>query len=231
MEFFQAWYDNRHQWDLQLYIGLSDLYLHSRSLLHQETKSSVLIFLQISQSIWMNCRMLPWPVGLLKLILNLFHAISIHRREPDFSGKNSDIGSHSDERTWLRWKKILTLVCNQMREPDFSERKFWQWFTFRCLNNFFSNMVWWQTPLEPSVWYLTLHSRSQGFEKLKTFAMVNYEREMISKKSYMANIDHLSICFFCCSQCWVWFFFSSHLALTSVWELCVDGEPIIHRAH
>ena len=46
-----------------------------------KSKTSALIFLQISQSIWVKFSMLPQSVGLLKLMLNTFHVISIQGRE------------------------------------------------------------------------------------------------------------------------------------------------------
>ena len=47
------------------YISLDDLNLHSRSQLYEEKKNptSVSIFLEISQRIWMKFSMLPQPVG------------------------------------------------------------------------------------------------------------------------------------------------------------------------
>ena len=43
----------------------------------------MLIFSQISQSIFMKFSMLPQPVGLLKLMLNMFHMIFIQGRKLD----------------------------------------------------------------------------------------------------------------------------------------------------
>ena len=55
--------------------SLDDHDLHSRSQLCEKSAISVPIFLQNSQSIWMKFSLLPQPVGLLKLMLNLFRVI------------------------------------------------------------------------------------------------------------------------------------------------------------
>ena len=58
------------------------LNLHPRSQLFEKEKPTTLIFLQISQSIWMKCSMLPQSVGLFKLLLNLSCTINIQGRVP-----------------------------------------------------------------------------------------------------------------------------------------------------
>ena len=50
---------------------------HLRSQLYEEPETSTLFDSHISQLILMKCGMLPQPVGLLKLMLNLFHMINI----------------------------------------------------------------------------------------------------------------------------------------------------------
>ena len=48
-----------------------------------KSKTSVLIFSQISELIWIECSILSQPVGLLKLMLNMFCIIDIQGRELD----------------------------------------------------------------------------------------------------------------------------------------------------
>ena len=45
-----------------------------------QSKHFVLIFSQILDRIWMKCTLLPWPVGLMRLMLNLFCLISVQKR-------------------------------------------------------------------------------------------------------------------------------------------------------
>ena len=46
--------------------------LHSRSQMYEKSKTWVFTFSEILRSIWIKFRMLLQPVGLLKLLLNLF---------------------------------------------------------------------------------------------------------------------------------------------------------------
>ena len=69
-------------WDystLHFETSLDDLDLRSRSQLYKKSQTSVPIFSQISQWTWMKFSMLPQPVPLLKLMLNVFRTIDIQR--------------------------------------------------------------------------------------------------------------------------------------------------------
>ena len=73
--------------------------LHSRSHLHEKLETSVLIFSQISQSIWVKFGVMPQAAGLSKLMLHLFHKIDIQGREPFSDGfirYALNIGLHQD---------------------------------------------------------------------------------------------------------------------------------------
>ena len=48
--------------------------------LFEKSKTSGLIFLQIAESVVMKCGMLPQVLGLLKLMLNVFHTIDVQGR-------------------------------------------------------------------------------------------------------------------------------------------------------
>ena len=65
--FFQNWFDGRQYSIVHLDISLHDLDLHIRSHLYEEVVTSVLIFLQIFQSMWLTFSTLLWPV-----MVNLF---------------------------------------------------------------------------------------------------------------------------------------------------------------
>ena len=58
--------------------------LHSRPHSNENVETFLLIFTQISQLIWMKFNVLPQPVGLSKLVLNLFCIVNIQERESDF---------------------------------------------------------------------------------------------------------------------------------------------------
>ena len=60
--------------------SLDDLDLHYGQLF-EKSDTSVLIFLQIPQLIWMKCSLLPQPIGLVKLMVNLRCMINIQERE------------------------------------------------------------------------------------------------------------------------------------------------------
>ena len=68
-------------WSQHFDTSLNDLDFCSRSQLYEKSKSSMLIFSQISQFTCMKFSMLPQPVHLLKLMLNLFHMTTIYRRK------------------------------------------------------------------------------------------------------------------------------------------------------
>ena len=65
---------------LHFYVSLDDLYLHSRSQLYEKSKP-VSIFSEMLLMTWMKLIMLPQPVGLSKLRLNLICTSTIQRRE------------------------------------------------------------------------------------------------------------------------------------------------------
>ena len=62
-------------------VSLNGLDLYSKSQLYEKAKSSVLMFSQISQSIWIIFGMLPQSVVLLRLMLDFFQMINIQGRE------------------------------------------------------------------------------------------------------------------------------------------------------
>ena len=80
MQTFSDWFFFQI-WALHFDISLDDLDLHSRSQLYSKSKTLVSIFSDILLSIWMKCGMWPQPVGLLKLMLNLFCTSYIQGRE------------------------------------------------------------------------------------------------------------------------------------------------------
>ena len=55
--------------DLHFDVSLDDPDLHTRSQLYDKSQTSVSIY---TESVWMKLRMLPQPVGLLKLMLDVF---------------------------------------------------------------------------------------------------------------------------------------------------------------
>ena len=79
--FSEIWYGDRDLGTLHFDTSLDYLDLHSRSQLYEIPKTSVLISSQSSLLIWMKCRMLPQPVGLLKFIITLLHLFKILGRE------------------------------------------------------------------------------------------------------------------------------------------------------
>ena len=68
-DFFQTRCDDRDHYALHYNISLDDLDHHSRSQSYEISKAWVFIFFK---SILMKLCMLPQPVGLLKIMLNLF---------------------------------------------------------------------------------------------------------------------------------------------------------------
>ena len=60
-------------------MSLDDLDFHSQ--LHEKSKASVSVLSQIYVSVWVKFSMLSQPVGLLKLVLNLFCTSTIQGRE------------------------------------------------------------------------------------------------------------------------------------------------------
>ena len=87
-------------------ISLEDLDCHSRSQLYEKSKTLVFIFSEISQWIWMEFNLLPQPVGLLKLMLNLFCTSTIQGREI----------------CWCEFVKymIYIVLCRDICEPSSS---------------------------------------------------------------------------------------------------------------
>ena len=79
--FFQTLYNGRDHKVLYFDISLNDLDFHSRSQLFDNPKTSVYIFMEISQLILMDFSMWPQPVGLLKPWLYLSCVNNIERRE------------------------------------------------------------------------------------------------------------------------------------------------------
>ena len=79
--FIVVWYGDRDLKALHFDICLDDFDLHSSSQLRKKSKTSVSVFSQILASNFMKFSMLPWPVGLLKLMLNLVCTGNIQRRE------------------------------------------------------------------------------------------------------------------------------------------------------
>ena len=66
--FLQTWYDDRDHLALHFEICVNDLNLHPGSQMYEKSKFGC----TLSLSIWMKISALPQPVGLLKLMLNLF---------------------------------------------------------------------------------------------------------------------------------------------------------------
>ena len=79
--FLSNMYDDGEHWALNFDISLDDLDLHCRSQFYEKSKTLVSIFLQIYRLIWINFSLLLQPLGLLKLMQNLFCFSNIQRRE------------------------------------------------------------------------------------------------------------------------------------------------------
>ena len=78
---------------------------------------SVLIFSQISQSIWLKRSMFPQPVGLLRFRLNTFRVISVQGRElysADFVRYTLNIDLHSEAYQPISFKLGLMIDTSKL---------------------------------------------------------------------------------------------------------------------
>ena len=96
---FQTFSDDKHYCTVHFDTSLVNLDLNPRSHLFEKSKTSVIIFLQISHSIWMKLSMPSQSVGLPKLILEMFCIIDMQGRKlylHDFVKYLFNIGLYSN---------------------------------------------------------------------------------------------------------------------------------------
>ena len=97
--FDSTWHDDRYYCALYFDTRLIDLDLDSMSQECEKAKTSAPIILQSFQLIWMEIGTLLRIVGMMNLIIILFHPLSNQGREPnfcDFVSKNFNVGFYSD---------------------------------------------------------------------------------------------------------------------------------------
>ena len=80
-QFFPSYNDDSHCWTLHV-DPVWVILIFIQSQLFEKVETCALILLQSSQSVWMKCSVLAWPVGLVKRLLTLFGMIDTQWGKP-----------------------------------------------------------------------------------------------------------------------------------------------------